>query len=364
MAEQPQGVRQSEKVRGKDIEGKVRVLEKTYPQQLMLFQTFLPEDASDDKYSNTIELYDAIPKYVTNPKLVDAMREGGKYLPLMKRHFRHRGEGYHVIIRPARLVDREGKEKEYYPGIREELVEDALRKLALEQFYGAYFDNQAGVQFTVYQLNKELQSLGHEFKRSSLVDALRICSGVLLTIAKEDGDLVMESPIFPLLLLRHKKDWVKHPKDTRCYVKFHPLVTQSISCLTYRQFDYASYMHYTHRLSRWLHKRLAHNYSQAGLLHPYTIRLSTILRDSGTHHSLRASNNVRQVEEALTELQERDIVMSLTRDVLRGPRHSLVDITYTLLPTMTFIEEVKKANRRVKLLSTKRFDRESSPHSG
>ena len=196
-----------------------------------------------------------------------------------------------------------------------------------EQFNGAYFDNQAGVQFTIYQLNKELQSLGHEFKRSSLVDALRICSGVLLTISKDDGALVMESPIFPLLLLGRKQDWVQHPKDTRCYVKFHPLVTQSIGSLTYRQFDYASYMHYTHRLSRWLHKRLAHNYSQAGLLHPYTIRLSTILRDSGTHHSLRASNNARQVEEALTELQERDIVMSLTRDVLRGPRHSLVGNT-------------------------------------
>jgi len=103
------------------------------------------------------------------------------------------------------------------------------------------------------------------------------------------------------------------------------------------------------------------NYSQAGLLHPYTIRLSTILRDSGTHHSLLASNNARQVEEALTELQERDILMSLTRDVLRGPRNSLVEITYTLLPTLAFIEEVKKANRRVKLLSTKCFAIESSP---
>ena len=87
MAEQPQGVRRSEKVRGKDIEGKVRVLEKTYPQQLMLFQTFLPEDASDDKYSNTIELYDAIPKYVTNPKLIDAMREGGKISPVNEAAF-------------------------------------------------------------------------------------------------------------------------------------------------------------------------------------------------------------------------------------------------------------------------------------
>ena len=37
MAEQSQGVRRSEKVRGKDIEGKIRVLDKTYPQQLTLF---------------------------------------------------------------------------------------------------------------------------------------------------------------------------------------------------------------------------------------------------------------------------------------------------------------------------------------
>jgi hypothetical protein len=90
--------------------------------------------------------------------------------------------------------------------------------------------------------------------------------------------------------------------------------------------------------------------------------MSTILRDSGTHHSLRASNNARQVEEALTELQDRHILMSFTRDVLRGPRNSLTDITYTLLPTMVFIEEVKKANRRVKLLSAKLHDIEHSPH--
>jgi hypothetical protein len=76
-----------------------------------------------------------------------------------------------------------------------------------------------------------------------------------------------------------------------------------MSCLTYRQFDYDTHMRYTHRLSRWLHKRLAHNYTQAGFLHPYTIRLSTILRDSGTYQSPRAHNNARQVDEALTELK-------------------------------------------------------------
>jgi hypothetical protein len=36
----------------------------------------------------------------------------------MKRQFHHRGEVYQVTIRPARLVDRQGVEKEYYPGVR------------------------------------------------------------------------------------------------------------------------------------------------------------------------------------------------------------------------------------------------------
>jgi hypothetical protein len=68
-------------------------------------------------------------------------------------------------------------------------------------------------------------------------------------------------------------------------------------------------MTYTHRLSRWMHKRLAHNYTQAGLLHPYTIRLSTILRDSGTHTSARGHENSRRVDEAFEELRERHILL-------------------------------------------------------
>jgi len=95
-----------ENVRGTDIHGKAVILAKTQPQQLALFQTFFPDDHTDH-YSNTIELYDAIPKYVTNPKLVDTMREGGKYLPLLERQFHHRGEVFTVTLRPARLKDRE-----------------------------------------------------------------------------------------------------------------------------------------------------------------------------------------------------------------------------------------------------------------
>ena len=353
MVDHTSGVQRSVKVRGKDLNGKVVVLDKTFPNQLTLFQTFLPDEDPEDKYSNTIELYDALPKYFSNAKIMDMMRENGKYLPTLERVFRYRNEFYKIHIRPARIQDRSGKHKEYYPTSREELVEEGLRKIACDQMNGVYLDNQAGVQFTLYELKQELKSRGHDINLPSLVDALRICSGVLLSIWRDNGKLLVESAIFPTLLLASKQDWLASPKTTRCYVQFHSLVTHCMSCLTYRQFDYDAHMRYTHRLSRWLHKRLAHNYTQAGFLHPYTIRLSTILRDSGTYQSPRAHNNARQVDEALTELKEEQILLSIQKDTVRGQRNSLVDITYTLLPTIEFIDEVKKANRRTTLLAQK-----------
>jgi hypothetical protein len=52
MVDHTSGVQRSVKVRGKDLNGKVVVLDKTFPNQLTLFQTFLPEEDPEDKYSN------------------------------------------------------------------------------------------------------------------------------------------------------------------------------------------------------------------------------------------------------------------------------------------------------------------------
>lgn len=51
------------KIHGKNRAGKEVALTKSQPQQMTLFQTFL--SGQQDKYSNTIELYDAIPKYIS-----------------------------------------------------------------------------------------------------------------------------------------------------------------------------------------------------------------------------------------------------------------------------------------------------------
>jgi len=332
-------------VSGKDIEGKVVTLYRDQPKQMSLFQTFIPRD---EKYSNTIELYDAVPKYFPVKQLSE-IRINGVYLPVVTREFQHKGKFYQVEIRPARITykNRKEKEKEFYPTYREELVEEALRKIACDNLKGIYLDNSAGVQFTLYELKKELETRGHAINIPDLIESLKICNLASIGIQKDDGKTLMQSPIFSTLLLASKDDWLENPKKVRCYVQFNPLVTASINQITYRQFDYMKYMEYKHRLSRWLHKRLCHNYIQASLFNTYTIKMSTILRDSGTYISEIPSRNVRRIDESLNELKDKDILMSYKKEILRGKRNSIVDIKYDLSPSLYFAEEMKKANGRV-----------------
>jgi hypothetical protein len=332
-------------INGKNVDGKEITLARSRPLQLQLFQTFLPED--QDKYSNTIELYDAIPKYFPT-KHVGGRRVHSTYLPILTRIFEHKTEEYKLEIRPARLSHKDGTEREYYPTHREELVEDALRRIACDRLNGVFLDDRAGVQFTLYELKKELKARGHSLNLPDIVEALRICNASSLTLLNKAGTAIVQSPIFPVLLIASKQEWLNSPKSTRCYVQFNPLVTASINHISYRQYDYLTYMSYKHRLSRWLHKRLSHNYTQASLMTLYKIRMSTILRDSGSYFNPRGNTNAREIEKALKELIEGDILMSYKEEFQRGQRNKIVDIMYTLYPSITFTNEVKKANARVK----------------
>jgi len=332
-------------VKGKDIRGKLVTLELKKPAQLSLFQTFLAPD--EDKYSNTIELYDAIPKYYPR-KHMDSLRINDTFLRALTRDFEHRGESFTVTIRPARIVHKDRSEQEYYPSFREEIVEDALRKIACDSLNGVFLNEQAGVQFTLYELQKELKARGHALNLQELIEALKICNLASFSVEKADGTAIIQSPIFPVLLIASKEDWLKKSKQARCYVQFNPLVTASINRLSYRQYDYLMYMAYKHRLSRWLHKRLAHNYVQASMINPYTINLSTILRDSGSYKSPRANNCTREVEAALDELKSKGVIMSFEAAFKRGLRNKIIDVAYTLLPDLSFIAEVKRANARSK----------------
>jgi hypothetical protein len=345
------------KATGRDVgTGKVITLTKTQPAQLSLFGEFLPPEARDS-YSNTLELYDAIPKYFSSKKSMAELRQDGIFLKSLKRRFRHRDDYFELVIKPARVMDKDGQEKEYYPSHQEEIVEEALKKLACDRLNGVFLNDTAGVQFTLYELDWELRRQGHAMKWADLITSLEICRGAGIEVIGPEGKVEVKSSIFPVVALVNRAEWQQNPKQVRCYVQFNPLVTYSINKLAFRQFDYVTYMQLKNHLARWLFKHLSHYYIQASWDAPYTILHSTIVDNSYLVNNARTRDQVRYVCEAFDELKGKvDVISQYHKKLIAGPRKKIEDVKYELMPSLAFISQIKKANRRHQEITQKAIE--------
>jgi hypothetical protein len=314
--------------------------EQTRPIQLDLFQMVLPEE---QKFSNTVELYDFVPKYQWGK----SNRIEGRFLNLLERKFECRGASYRVIIKPARLIGPDGKGRDYFPGAREELVEDALRKLASEG--GAVFlDDQASVTFTLYQLQQELQSMGHTYSFAQIKDALLICAQTGIELHSGNGQAMLISNMFETLGF-HIPDAEEEGggKKVRVFVRFNSLVTNSIKQGTFRKLNYEKSMSYRNVLARQLHKRMAHHYTQASIAHPYQILLTTLIRDFGLTFYERLSMNLRDAILAFDEMVEQEVILQYeVVKTLEGKRKGLREAKFIIIPHPLFVSEVMQANHR------------------
>ena len=275
----------------KSAEEKVKKLDEykqEKPVQMQLFEMLLPEDK---KYSNTIEFYDVIPKYFWGR----VQRIDGEFLRQLNREFECRGQKYKVSIFPAKIEDAKGNSRDYYPTKREELVEDALRKLAVGG-KGLYLDDKAGVEFTLYQLQKELKRNGHSYSLTQIKEALQICNQTSLIVKGADGKTLFSESMFITLGLQTFEDWKGTGKKTSAFVRFNSLVSKAIKQKMFRQFNYEISMQYKSVIARQLHKRMSHNYTQASYTDPYTIHLNTIIRDFGLTHYKNLGHNLRDVQ--------------------------------------------------------------------
>lgn len=233
--------------------------------QLNLFQNFLCNSTAErDQLSNAIDLWDNIPRYSISRRAMDEARINGLFLKSHRADFQYKGRSYIRTITPARVEDLDGKEREYYASANEELIEDALRKIATEQFSG-YFDKpnySSGVLFTLYMLRQELKRRGHTRSYQEIVLGLRIMHHSNIEIAErnEQGQekLILSSPYVPVLAAVSRGHLRDDPK-AKWMVQFHPFVTGSIDQVTYRQFNYHLMMSHSTQLARWLHKQLFHD---------------------------------------------------------------------------------------------------------
>jgi hypothetical protein len=321
--------------------------------QLSLFQHFLYNNEGErDQLSNAIDLWDSVPRYSISRQAMRKARIEGRFLEKHQVEFQYKGRTMTRTIFPARVQDEDGVDRDYFASATEELVEDALRKLAADQQAG-YFDKpsyRSGVVFTLYELRQELKKRGHTRSYQEIVFALNVLSGSIIEIAATDddkGEFFTRAAYLPHLAAVSRRALREDPK-AKWVVQFHPLVTGSIDKLTYRQFNYHLMMSHRTQLARWVHKQLALKYTFASITAPFDMRFSTVRRDSGLLDGYaRERDAIEALHEAITELKNGGVLLSFTRKDITGPRFKLLDTVFTLTPSLDFVRDTKASSKRL-----------------
>jgi hypothetical protein len=324
--------------------------------QLDLFRAFLCNgEAERDRLSNTFDLWDSVPRYAVSRQQMDRMRKARGFLDLRQVEFQYRGATLKGIIQAARVLDEKtGTSKDYYPSANEELVEDALRKIAAEQ-RNAFFDKanfRSGVVFTLHMLREELKKRGHTRSYQEIVLSLRILARSTIeirTLTGQNGEGFAISPYFSGLSAVSKTK-LASDAQARWIVQFHPLVTQAIDALTYRQFNYAQMMGHRTQLARWLHKQLSLKFTFASMATSFEVRYSTIKRDSALLNGYgRGRKAIEALDAAFAELKAAGVLSQIDKKAVYGPRGKLEDVVYTLFSSADFCRHMKAANKRKQL---------------
>jgi hypothetical protein len=324
--------------------------------QLSLFQNFLCNSEDEEAgLSNAVAFWDSIPRYALSQQAMQKMRDRTSgFLPMLSIDYQHEGQPYRVTLTPARFVE-DGKQIEYYPSANEELVEEVLRKILLSKKSGFYHHNQKdsgyGVTFTIYEIREHLARSGHARSHEQIVKSLQILHLSNLRLEKPAGKKYrpfISSTFLPLLAGATRED-LKVDPTARWVAQFHPIIEDAIEQLSYRQFNFVTYMSHRLPLTRWLHKYLIHKYHFASMMASFELRYSTIARDSAMLRNYARARDARNaVTEALNELQAQDIIRSHTQSDVVGDRQKVVDVVYALYPTKEFVAEIKAANLRQK----------------
>jgi hypothetical protein len=198
------------------------------------------------------------------------------------------------------------------------------------------------LRFSVYELRRELELVGHGYKYAEIREALEILHRCNIRITLPDGKgTAISSSVFPQMAIRTQTD------SGETFVQLNALVSAAIRHLEFRQVSYEWLMRIRSPLARWIFKRLHHDLFQADEAQaagPLLLAASDIARNSGMTRRRQLRDTYRRISIAIDALAEAGIVTSVERDTIRdGRRHA--DILFRVTPSPTFVSEVRRSWR-------------------
>ena len=321
-------------------------------------------DSIRDNYSTTTELYDIVPKYIHDD--VEKLRTSDGLLKPITRNFVFKKQEMVLNIIPAYLFD---KQKSCFPSVREEIIEDVLKKLATDPAKNEFLDNRLSVRFTLYELWKELKQIKHEYSYAQIRESLQILTKTNLEISNSDNKISFSSNMFETLgrinCNSKEEDEIseeEYSKKVIYFVRFNSLVSESIKNKTWRIINYKQCMSYKKVVSRWLHKRISNMFLIGDIKVPYHILLSTIIRDSGMAEYKQLRDSKRHVISCLEEMIKVGSIDRYEMETVydKHRQNKIEDVKFSLYISQSFYDDiqlnflVKKDIQEVKQLQNKK----------
>lgn len=310
--------------------------------QFDLFKQFVTNDQSE--VSNSIDIWESIPKYFINEKQAKKLRYSDGLAQSFKWEYHYNNTLYMVKITPAQIEQENGKEKAFFPGPTEELVEEALKKILTDQSLGLHVPNEyeTWVKFTLKMIYKELLSRGRSRSITEIKHAIQVMNKCNIALYKGDKE-AWSGSILQDLVTVDRGDYIEDP--SAYHIARLPLfVSNAINKLQYRQYNYSRLMQCKDQLSGWIYRRLINHYKQAGPENSYHTLFSS-LEESGLLQQGTLRDNRKKALNALETLVKKEVIERYD-SLEKKEGRKIVDVKYTLYPSAEFVKEQKAANKR------------------
>ena len=310
--------------------------------QMDLFGRFVANDGTE--VSNTVELWESIPKYFFTPHQMKKLRTESGHANPFEWEFRHYDIPCQVVIHPALIKQKDGSYKAFFPGVTEEFVEEALKKIMCDQQYGLHdvVNSETWVRFTLRMIQKEIGARNRDRNITQIKQALEIMSRCILTYY-QNGKEVWNGAILQDLVTVGRDEYVAD-RNAHHAARLPLFITRSINKLEYRQFNIDRLMRCDEQLTRWIYRRLINRFKQASMVTSYHFKYSDA-KFSGLLQQSTESDNRKKMVSCLDEAIDEKVIDRFETSEERAG-NKILDVTYTVFPTIEFIREQKAANKR------------------
>lgn len=313
--------------------------------QMDLFQQFVTNDP--ESVSNTVELWESIPKYFFTPQQAEKLRTAEGLAKPYEQPYKFRGIDCTLSIQPALLKQEDGNYKAFFPNVTEELVEEALKKILTDQNFGIHdpANTETWVKFTLRMVQKELKKWGKTRSLDQIKQAIEVMSLSMLTLSKGKKEL-WRGAILQDLVTVDREEWLEDHNALHA-ARLPLFISHAIENLEYRQYNIDRHLGLKTQLARWLFKRLVHRYKQASMIDSYHFLYSTVKAESRLLEGKTERNNRLKLKAALGELQAAGALMRIEVREIKEAR-KVVDAVYTVFASLDFRTEQKSANLAAK----------------